>query len=245
MRNEEAGISDLFGDVTSSNEKQINSISDSISNKERLAGEKEVLGLFLTGHPIDDYEKELSEFCSGRLAELKPGRKKQVVAGTIVNLRTTKGRGGNTMCFMILDDKSSRIEVAVYADRYEKYSRHLSKDQLVIVEGELTNNDYGEGLSVKAEKILDIDEARSLYGRGLFLDLSAGTIPEDFNEKLKVLLSPHRQTNLGSRVNIRYGLTEAEATLSLGESWKVNPSDDLLGSLKREFGEKRVKIDYI
>ena len=81
-----------------------------------------------------------------------------------------------------------------------KYSRHLSKDQLVIVEGELTNNDYGEGLSVKAEKILDIDEARSLYGRGLFLDLSAGTIPEDFNEKLKVLLSPHRQTNLGSRV---------------------------------------------
>ena len=70
-------------------------------------------------------------------------------------------------------------------------------------------------------------------------------IPEDFNEKLKVLLSPHRQTNQGSRVNIRYGLTEAEATLSLGESWKVNPSDDLLGSLKREFGEKRVKIDYI
>ncbi len=245
LRNEEAGISDLFGDVTSSNEKQINSISDSISNKERLAGEKEVLGLFLTGHPIDDYEKELSEFCSGRLAELKPGRKKQVVAGTIVNLRTTKGRGGSTMCFMILDDKSSRIEVAVYADRYEKYSRHLSKDQLVIVEGELTNNDYGEGLSVKADKILDIDEARSLYGRGLFLDLSAGIIPEDFNEKLKVLLSPHRQTNLGSRVNIRYGLTEAEATLSLGENWKVNPSDDLLGSLKREFGEKRVKIDYI
>ena len=245
LRNEEAGISDLFGDVISSNEKQINSINDSISNKERLAGEKEVLGLFLTGHPIDDYEKELSKFCSGRLAELKAGRKKQVVAGTIVNLRTTKGRGGSTMCFMILDDKSSRIEVAVYADRYEKYSRLLSKDQLVIVEGELTNNDYGEGLSVKADKILDINEARSLYGRGLFLDLSAGFIPEDFNQKLKVLLSPHRQINQGSRVNIRYGLTEAEATLSLGENWKVNPSDDLLSSLKREFGEKRVKIDYI
>ncbi len=245
LRNEEAGISDLFGDVISSNERQINSINDSISNKERLAGEKEVLGLFLTGHPIDDYEKELSKFCSGRLAELKAGRKKQIVAGTIVNLRTTKGRGGSTMCFMILDDKSSRIEVAVYADRYEKYSRLLSKDQLVIVEGELTNNDYGEGLSVKADKILDINEARSLYGRGLFLDLSAGIIPEDFNEKLKILLSPHRQSNQGSRVNIRYGLTNAEATLSLGENWKVNPSDDLLGSLKREFGEKRVKIDYI
>jgi len=245
LRNEEAGISDLFGDVISSNEKQISSLNDSISNKERLAGEKEILGLFLTGHPIDDYEKELSKFCSGRLAELKAGRKKQIVAGTIVNLRTTKGRGGSTMCFMILDDKSSRIEVAVYADRYEKYSRLLSKDQLVIVEGELSNNDYGEGLSVKADKILDINEARSLYGRGLFLDLSAGIIPEDFNEKLKVLLSPHRQSNQGSRVNIRYGLTEAEATLSLGENWKVNPSDDLLSSLKREFGEKRVKIDYI
>ena len=109
----------------------------------------------------------------------------------------------------------------------------------------MTNNDYGEGLSVKADKILDIDEARSLYGRGLFLDLSAGIIPEDFNKKLKVLLSPHRQINQGSRVNIRYGLREAEAMLSLGENWRVNLSDDLLGSLKREFGEKRVKIDYI
>ena len=114
-----------------------------------------------------------------------------------MNLRTTKGRGGSTMCFMILDDKSSRIEVAVYADRYEKYARLLSKDQLVIVEGELTNNDYGEGLSVKADKILDMNEARSLYGRGLFLDLSAGVVPEDLNEKLKFLLSPNRQTNQG------------------------------------------------
>ena len=46
LRNEEAGISDLFGDVTSSNEKQINSISDSISNKERLAGEKKSWACF-------------------------------------------------------------------------------------------------------------------------------------------------------------------------------------------------------
>ncbi|GIS52227.1 MAG: hypothetical protein Ct9H90mP27_7180 [Gammaproteobacteria bacterium] len=62
LRNEEAGVSDLFGDVTSSNEKQINSISDSISNKERLAGEKEVLGLFLTGHPIEITKKSYRNF---------------------------------------------------------------------------------------------------------------------------------------------------------------------------------------
>ena len=243
-RNIEAGIVDLFDDVASTNMLQIEAVDKPISDKERLSGEKDVLGLFLTGHPIDEYESELRRFCSGRIGELKVGRKKQVLAGTIVNIRTTKGRGGSKMCFLVLDDKSSRIEVSVFSDRYEKYSKLLSKDQLIIVEGELSNNDYGEGLSVRAEKILDINEARAFYSHGLCLDFSEGFLPDDFSNILKKILSPHLQSNEGSRVSIKYSHSEAEALLSLGENWKVIPCDDLLSTLKQEFGEHRVLIDY-
>ena len=243
-RNIEAGIVDLFDDVVSTNMLQIEAVDKPISDKERLSGEKDVLGLFLTGHPIDEYESELRRFCSGRIGELKVGRKKQVLAGTIVNIRTTKGRGGSKMCFLVLDDKSSRIEVSVFSDRYEKYSKLLSKDQLIIVEGELSNNDYGEGLSVRAEKILDINEARAFYSHGLCLDFSEGFLPDDFSNILKKILSPHLQSNEGSRVSIKYSHSEAEALLSLGENWKVIPCDDLLSTLKQEFGEHRVLIDY-
>jgi DNA polymerase-3 subunit alpha len=244
-RDKEAGIVDLFGDVAATNEHQIESVDKPISNQERLSGEKEVLGLFLTGHPIDEYETELKNFCAGRIVDLKVGKKNQVLAGTIVNIRTTKGRNGSKMCFLVLDDKSSRIEVSVFSDRYEKYSKLLSKDRLIVVEGELSNNDYGEGLSVRAEKILDMNEARIRYGRSLCLDFSGALLPDDFSHMLKNILSPHLQSNSGSRVSIKYSHhNEAEALLSLGENWMVTPSDDLLSALKEEFGENRVIIEY-
>ena len=244
-RNKEAGILDMFDDVAATNMAQIEAIEKPISNKERLSGEKEVLGLFLTGHPIDEYESELKNFCAGRIGDLKVSKKNQVLAGTIVNIRTTKGRNGNKMCFLVLDDKSSRIEVSVFSDRYEKYSKLLSKDQLIVVEGELSNNDYGEGVSVRAEKILDMNEARIRYSNGLCLDFSGALLPDDFSNILKNILLPYLQSNNGSRVSIRYSHdNEAEALLSLGENWMVTPSDDLLSSLKHEFGENRVIIEY-
>ena len=244
-RDKEAGIVDLFGDVASTNNHQIESVDKPISNQERLSGEKEVLGLFLTGHPIDEYESELKNFCAGRIVDLKVGKKNQVLAGTIFSIRTTKGRNGSKMCFLVLDDKSSRIEVSVFSDRYEKYSKLLFKDRLIVVEGELSNNDYGEGLSVRAEKILDINEARIRYAHSLCLDFSGALLPDDFSHMLKNILSPHLQTNSGSRVSIKYSHhNEAEALLSLGENWMVTPSDDLLSALKEEFGENRVIIEY-
>ncbi|MDC0214372.1 DNA polymerase III subunit alpha, partial [Gammaproteobacteria bacterium] len=244
LRDEQAGIVDLFGDVAVTNKQQIDSIEKPISNKERLSGEKEVLGLFLTGHPIDDYESELSNFCSGPIVDLKAGRKNQILAGTIVNVRVAKGRGGNKMCFLVIDDKSCRIEVSVFSDRYEKYSKLLFKDHLIVIEGELSNNDYAEGLSVRAEKIWDINGARALFSNSLCLDFSRELLPENFNIRLKKLISPYVNAHKGSRVSIKCSHGEAEAVLSLGEAWMVDPSDDLLGSLRQEFGDGRVMMDY-
>ena len=242
-RNEELGMEDMFGDVASVSKVQKSVASYVLSNRERLKGEKEILGLFLTGHPIDEYQTELGAFCSSRIRDVKASARKQMIAGTIVNSRTTTGRGGK-MCFLILDDKSSRLEVSVFPKCYEKYSNYLAKDNIVIVEGEVSNNDYGEGFSLRAEKIFNIEEARNLYSSGLLLDFSEGLIPEDFNSKLKTLLSPHCDHQKGARVYIKYAKENAEAVLSLGDRWVVDLSDDLLGSLRQEFGEERIKIDY-
>src|SRR5690554_2708536 len=67
------------------------------TDKERLAGEKETLGLYLTGHPIDEYEGELARFVSTRISDLKPSREPQRVAGLVVGMRTMKSKRGDTI----------------------------------------------------------------------------------------------------------------------------------------------------
>jgi len=90
-----------------------------------------------------------------------------------------------------------------------------------------------------------MNEARIRYGHSLCLDFSGALLADDFSHMLKNILSPHLQTNSGSRVSIKYSHhNEAEALLSLGENWMVTPSDDLLSALKEEFGENRVIIEY-
>jgi len=93
------------------------------SDKERLAAEKLTLGLFLTGHPIDQYEAELKHFTHGKIASLQVSRGKMEarIAGMVVEVRTRQNKHGKTMGFATLDDKTGRLECALFGDTYDQY----------------------------------------------------------------------------------------------------------------------------
>ena len=100
---------------------------------ERLNGEKETLGLFLTGHPIQEYEHELRQFCRRRINDLKAAKDSQWIAGMVVNVRMTKSRRGVPMCFVQLDDRSARIEVSLMGETFDNYAAKVNKDQLSLI----------------------------------------------------------------------------------------------------------------
>src|SRR5690606_12687853 len=105
--NSSAGIMDLFGEVVpsgSGNEdvyREFHRVRP-WSIKERLHAEKETLGLYLTGHPIDEYDTELNHLVSSRIAELKPEKSAQTVAGLVVAQRVMKTKRGDSMAFVTL-----------------------------------------------------------------------------------------------------------------------------------------------
>ena len=112
-RDQAAGIADLFGGMQQGGAQSCAPVDNAatMASLERLNGEKETLGLFLTGHPIQEYEQELRQFCRRRLNDLKAAKDPQWIAGMVVNVRMTKSRRGVPMCFVQLDDRSARIEV--------------------------------------------------------------------------------------------------------------------------------------
>ncbi len=85
--------------------------------RDRLQGEWDTLGLYLTGHPIEEYVGELSNFISCRLKALQPSRSVQIVAGLVLEIRAIKTSRG-VMGVMTIDDDSARIDITIFSEQF-------------------------------------------------------------------------------------------------------------------------------
>ena len=237
--NQSSGIVDLFGDVVptaSSGGDPYPEFRDTRpwGTKQRLEGEKETLGLYVTGHPIDDYETELRQFVPNRIVDLKADNHSQTIAGLVVSLRTMKNKRGDNMAFVLLDDRSARLEVALFADTFSEFRELLVKDTILVIEGQVSLDDYSGALKMRGKSVRTLLAARSANVRALELKLDEGDFSGDFRSEFQRLLDSHRDG--GCPVVIRYRRRGAQATLRLPEQWRVQPSDDLLQRLRDRYG---------
>ncbi|BBL70664.1 DNA polymerase III subunit alpha [Methylogaea oryzae] len=228
----------------------------------RLAEEKATLGLYLTGHPIARYEQELANFVTARLgkiaelAESKSGgggggggygrnranETPATVAGLVVDLRSRQNKQGKRMAFATLDDRTGRVEVAVFAEVYDKYHSFLGRDCLVVAEGSLGLDDFTNQPRLSAERVYSIDEARERHAKQLLIRWPQGEEGLGLVRELQDLVFPYQ----GGRCPlwVEYQAAGAKAMLRLGEQWRVRPVDELLNRLVKRFGEERVSLNY-
>jgi len=243
-RNTHSGQEDLFGlfPVADTSKELGNSVffeAVEWSDDERLIGEKETLGFYLEGHPIIKYESELEGLVGARLKDIKTGNNVRV-AGYIHRIRTRSGSRGK-MAEVLLDDRSARANVTIYSSVFQKYRNDLVKDQLVIIDGDVVEDDFFmSGYSIIANDIYTLARMREHASLRLRLNKQGDGLTE--MSLLKETLAPHRRGN--SNVSVEYRNNEGQCTLSLGEDWKVNINDALLESLKDLLGEKNVTLDY-
>jgi DNA polymerase-3 subunit alpha len=243
-RNKVSGMGDLFGEsiVDSASEINYNAYSAvrTLSVRERLNGEKETLGLYLTGHPIDEYEEELKVMVPNRIVNLRPGKDAETVSGMVVGMRIMKNKRGDSFAFLTLDDKSGRIELSVWADKYTAYRDIISKDALLVVKGAVSEDSFTGGLKMVAESIQSIYEARCSKLRSLELNITAGR--DDWVQQVHTTLSAYKDGNCA--VTVDYLQPHASGTLKLGSQWKVQPRDELISRLRQQFGKSSVSMRY-
>lgn len=245
--NSSAGMMDLFGDVVPSSSDVEDVYRDfhrvrSWSIKERLHAEKETLGLYLTGHPIDEYDSELNHLVSSRIIDLKPEKSNQTVAGLVVAQRVMKTKRGDSMAFVTLDDRTGRIEVAIFSDTYTQARDLLLKDGLLVINGQVSYDDYNGMLKMRAETISLLSDVRQQRARELRLALESGALPTHFIQVLSGLLEPYRDGSCP--IVVDYQRSDARAQLRLGDEWQVRPEDELLQRLRDQYGTDKVKLVY-
>lgn len=242
-QNSTSGQNDMFGlNVANKSTTEDTSMYDIVTEwdeRERLTGEKDTLGFYLKGHPINRYEDELEGILTSRLNAFKLGS--VIVAGYIMSIRTRTGSRGR-MAEIKLDDRTARALVNVYSEEFLQFRHLLVKDQLIIIKGKAIEDDYVEsGISIRANEIISLDDVRKRNGH-LILSMKYEYLKNGGIEDLKETLTPFRNGN--SAVSIQYDNGEAIANLNLGEEWHLTINDDLLDKLSESIGKDNVKIDY-
>ncbi|SEI75225.1 DNA polymerase-3 subunit alpha [Azotobacter beijerinckii] len=243
-RSADSGHVDLFGGLFAEPEADVYANHRSareLSLKERLKGEKDTLGLYLTGHPIDEYEGEVRRFARQRIVELRPARDTQTVAGLIVNLRVMKNKKGDKMGFITLDDRSARIEASLFADAFAGAQALLQTDALVVVEGEVSNDDFSGGLRLRAKRVMSLEEARTGLAESLRLQVASPALGGD---RLRWLAELCRRHPGACPITLDYTGPDARALLQFGEAWRIDPADSLIQALRDQFGKDNVFLHY-
>ncbi|PSW12628.1 DNA polymerase III subunit alpha [Photobacterium sanctipauli] len=240
------GQTDMFGVLTAAPEEVEHAYANipEWPDKVWLEGERETLGLYLTGHPINAYVKELKHYTTWRLKDAHPtGRDKVVtVAGLVIAARVMTTKRGTRIGIMTLDDRSGRMEVMLFSEPLERYIDLLEKDKILVVSGQVSFDDFNGGLKMSAREVLDISDAREKHLRGLAISVTERQIDEQFFERFSQVLEPHRAGTVP--VNVYYQRSNARAKLTLGTEWRVTPADQLISDLKILLGEKQVELEF-
>ncbi|CAL7963987.1 DNA polymerase III subunit alpha [Gammaproteobacteria bacterium] len=213
------------------------------TNAERLQHEKDVLGFYLNGHPIEQFAAELNEFVSTSISELAPEVNKNVlIAGFVKNLKIVNTKSGNRLAIITLEDMTASVDVTMYAENFAVARECLVEGQLVIVEGEVSVDTFSDGYRIRATKAMSLDQARAIYVHGIVLKLAAKQISDKSLQGLYDVLDGYHGGNCP--VFITYNNGEAIAKLALGDKWKVKPKEELLIKLKDQFGAANVSLVY-
>jgi len=242
LRDRTHGQHDLLGALTTKNHSMQYVATNAWSEHDRLFGEKETLGLYLTGHPIHRYMKELDHMTADHIRELRPTGKNQTatVAGIIANIRVIQTKRGDRMAVIMIDDSTAQIDVLFFSDSYHQYREYLVKDKLIVVEGEISLDEFSGNNRVICRELFSIDQARERYAKCLKI-----LLPENKSDeigKLAQLLEKHRGGNC--RITIDYASKTARATLHPGERWRVRPTDALIQALREMTADEGVEVVY-
>lgn len=253
----EAGQVDLFGLADSSQgpteaPAAMPATQPEWSESQRLAGERETLGLYLSGHPLDRFEKDLARFVSHRIVDVQDdlpavgasergffGGRQAALAGYIHEVRRRANRTS-----IVLDDRSGRIEVTFYDEVLQRYRELIVKDALVLIEGQLRFDEQGNAWRLAAKRVSELNRAREQQAERIVLlwPKTAGADSSLMVQRLAEILAPYRGGPCA--VGVRYRGEQGSCALELGAEWRVRADPALLESLEQVVGREGVRVVY-
>jgi DNA polymerase III subunit alpha len=205
-----------------------------------LAFEKEVLGFYISSHPLAKFEKLIQAYTSinaGNLSQCADQSDVQM-GGIIDSLSMKITRRGDRMCFATLQDLEGKTQVIVFPDTFKKYEPLLQVDALVFIKGKANTRE--DEAKLIATDIIPLSEVRMRLTKVLTLDLfTAGLEPQTL-EKVRQIIS-HNKGNVPVCMNFREPNGKC-TQLVVGEDFKVLATDRLFDDIEKVLGKNTIKV---
>lgn len=241
QRNLDLGQGDLFGETQAPPRVEYVSCAPWTTSL-RLQGEKEVLGFYLSGHPLEIYQPELSRLGQTAIAKLEKGKQGVICGGVLIRQRIINTRKGTRMAVVALEDLTGVVEVTIFSQLYEQVKSELVVDGVFLVRGNVEEDTYTGGVRIVADAIDSLTSIRSRFARRLKIQLADADAATTLLSHVTALIQPFR----GGRCEVVVGYQgqQADAHLVLGDNWKVTLSDVLLERLGQVCTPDQFMIEY-
>jgi len=206
-----------------------------------LSFEKQMLGFYVTGHPLAKFEKILKTFSTLNTARLKEGTENQSmsIGGIISRLKNTVTKKSNEkMAIMILEDLEGTVEVLVFPSSYQNFGKYVRKDAIVFVKGRLSLRE--EHPKIIADEVIPLEQAQQKYTTGLVIKLYTTGLEEESLYFLKDMLAKYHGE---VPVYIDFAMSEGrKTTVELGVDYYIEPKEELLHEIEDKFGSDVVSF---
>ena len=209
---------------------------------QELGMEKELLGFYVTGHPLKAYEEDLRAFTTAEMRRLDQVNGRQdnvvVVGGIVTEIKPIVDRNGKTMAFVTLEDFSGSGEVLVFSEPYSMHRELVTIDSLILVHGHISKKE--EDNKIIASEIIPLTEAREKLVRSVVVTLNSDQVTDENINSLKDVFGTYPgDCDVMIEVSAHdQGLVNVKA----GMSFRVRPADELLKTIRSTLGTKGVRI---
>ncbi|MBT6734343.1 MAG: DNA polymerase III subunit alpha [Gammaproteobacteria bacterium] len=228
-------------------------IEDTTDNRlKSLSHEKKVIGFYLSGHPMKEYQDEINSMSIRSITSYfnelysmdtdDDFSEHGTVSGVITNIRSQRMGQDRYINILTIDDSTHRLEIILFSDIYEKYRNLIKENEILFFSGVIAMDDYNGDLSMKATKVIDMESARVQYSKEIELFILPEHINDNILEKIVSILEPHK--NGKCPLTIKCLSNQHIVPLNLDNQWLINPSSNLIKGLSDLLGKENIIVKY-
>ncbi|MCL4538371.1 MAG: DNA polymerase III subunit alpha [Bacteroidetes bacterium] len=210
------------------------------SQGEKLNREKELLGVYISGHPLLKYENEYNTFTSIRLGDTSTVVEGSTAraAGIVTDVRRKIDRKGNMMAFVQLEDFTGKGEVIFFSDAFSKYQNILFSDSIILVAGKAESN--GDSVRIMANEAYPLEESAERLTRSIAVSIDSSERSKELLASLKQMLGKHERGNCSIFFSVTNG--DSKPVIFRSNSYSVKPDRKLVDELIDLFGKENIKL---
>jgi DNA polymerase-3 subunit alpha len=212
------------------------------SHKQLLAFEKEALGFYVSGHPLDRYRGDLTRYATATTSDFSTGARsagEHSIGGIVSQYREMITKKGDKMARFMLEDAAGTLEVIAFPKTFEKVRHVLVIDEPILCTGQVKNEGTAE--SPEWKMILDsaapLSQLREQKTSRVDIHLNADMLTHDQIDELKTILANAQRGACQPYVRLKIA-KRSETIIALPDAWSVAPTEDLLVRLERLFGDR-------